>query len=305
MGTRDDMCGIDVGRMAELGGFAEEITIIGCAYKERGEVLYRVTDDPQEAYIFYENAARQGLLPTLPQIYVRREIVPAGQRERMTDEAKRTCARQMQGAFNTDFWGLFDTLAASDASNGAFRLLEQQRQMLEGRYAREPLDLFCVFLNEALLRHRLTPQVYAQFANWADENYEKMADDWIVKEQHERTFYGFAFYRNLGRLNMRVDTAPFNLLQKQQSLRQQGFAVTPIFRRTLQYKENAALPKVRREFQEWLENIVRSLALPFEDAIRATTMSCAPFSVGDLAELSETACETLEYYCALWGMQRA
>lgn len=34
MGTRDDMCGIDVARMAELGGFAEEITIIGCVYKQ-------------------------------------------------------------------------------------------------------------------------------------------------------------------------------------------------------------------------------------------------------------------------------
>lgn len=86
MGTRDDMCGIDVARMAELGGFAEEITIIGCVYKQDGDVLYRVTDDPDEAYHFYENAARQGILPTLPQIYVRREIIPAGQRERMTDE---------------------------------------------------------------------------------------------------------------------------------------------------------------------------------------------------------------------------
>ena len=104
MGTRDDMCGIDVARMAELGGFAEEITIIGCVYKQDGDVLYRVTDDPDEAYHFYESAARQGILPTLPQIYVRREIIPAGQRERMTDEAKLTCARQMRDAFDSRFW---------------------------------------------------------------------------------------------------------------------------------------------------------------------------------------------------------
>lgn len=52
MGTRDDMCGIDVARMAELGGFAEEITIIGCVYKQDSDVLYRVTDDPDEAYRF-------------------------------------------------------------------------------------------------------------------------------------------------------------------------------------------------------------------------------------------------------------
>ena len=52
MGTRDDMCGIDVARMAELGGFAEEITIIGCVYKQDGDVLYRVTDDPTKLTIF-------------------------------------------------------------------------------------------------------------------------------------------------------------------------------------------------------------------------------------------------------------
>lgn len=110
------MCGIDVARMAELGGFAEEITIIGCVYKQDGDVLYRVTDDPDEAYHFYESAARQGILPTLPQIYVRREIIPAGQRERMTDEAKLTCARQMRDAFDSRFWQCFDALAANSGS---------------------------------------------------------------------------------------------------------------------------------------------------------------------------------------------
>lgn len=188
MGTRDDMCGIDVARMAELGGFAEEITIIGCVYKQDGDVLYRVTDDPDEAYHFYENAARQGILPTLPQIYVRREIIPAGQRERMTDEAKLTCARQMRDAFDSRFWQCFDALAATPAANSAADILERYRKDLEGRYAREPLDLFSAFLDEALERHRLSTEAYADFAGWLEENYEKMADDWIVKEQYERTF---------------------------------------------------------------------------------------------------------------------
>lgn len=231
MGTRDDMCGIDVARMAELGGFAEEITIIGCVYKQDGDVLYRVTDDPDEAYRFYESAARQGILPTLPQIYVRREIIPAGQHERMTDEAKLTCARQMRDAFDSRFWQCFDALAATPAENSAANILERYRKDLEGRYAREPLDLFSVFLDEALERHRLSTEAYADFAGWLEENYEKMADDWIVKEQYERTFYGFASYRDAATLNLRVDTAPFNLLEKQQDLRQQGVHVTPIFKK--------------------------------------------------------------------------
>lgn len=133
MGTRDDMCGIDVARMAELGGFAEEITIIGCVYKQDGDVLYRVTDDPDEAYHFYENAARQGILPTLPQIYVRRELIPAGQRERMTDEAKLTCARQMRDAFDSRFWQCFDALADTPAENSAADILERYRNDLESR----------------------------------------------------------------------------------------------------------------------------------------------------------------------------
>lgn len=120
MGTRDDMCGMDVGRMEDLGGFAEEITILGCAYKQDGEVLYRVTDSADEAYAFYESAARKGLLPTLPQTYVRREIIPAGQRERMTDEAKLACARQMRDDFDAAFWQLFDRLNAGATSNRAY-----------------------------------------------------------------------------------------------------------------------------------------------------------------------------------------
>lgn len=303
MGTRDDMCGIDVARMAELGGFAEEITIIGCVYKQDGDVLYRVTDDPDEAYHFYENAARQGILPTLPQIYVRREIIPAGQRERMTDEAKLTCARQMRDAFDSRFWQCFDALAATPAANSAADILERYRKDLEGRYAREPLDLFSVFLDEALERHRLSTEAYADFTGWLEENYEKMADDWIVKEQYERTFYGFASYRDAATLNLRVDTAPFNLLEKQQDLRQQGVHVTPIFKKTIQYRESAALPKVRRQFQDWLKETVQQLAVPFEEAINEGACSQTPFGEDDLTDLSAPAQTTLRYYQIFWGLE--
>lgn len=302
MGTRDDMCGIDVARMAELGGFAEEITIIGCVYKQDGDVLYRVTDDPDESYHFYENAARQGILPTLPQIYVRREIIPAGQRERMTDEAKLTCARQMRDAFDSRFWQCFDALAATPAANSAADILERYRKDLEGRYARESLDLFSVFLDEALERHRLSTEAYANFAGWLEENYEKMADDWIVKEQYERTFYGFASYRDAATLNLRVDTAPFNLLEKQQDLRQQGVHVTPIFKKTIQYRESAALPKVRRQFQDWLKETVQQLAVPFEEAINEGACSQTPFGEDDLTDLSAPAQTTLRYYQIFWGL---
>lgn len=303
MGTRDDMCGIDVARMAELGGFAEEITIIGCAYKKDGEVLYRVTDDPDEAYRFYQDAACEGLLPTLPQIYVRREIIPAGQRERMTDEAKRSCAREIQRAFDARFWQLFDALAETAATDSAHDVLADARASLEGRYAREALDLFSVFLDEALARHRLTPASYARFSSWAEENYEKMADDWIVKEQYERTFYGFASYKDPASLNVRVDTAPFNLLQKQQEMRRQGVAATPIFRKTVQYKESSAVAKVRRDFQDWLKETIKRFALPFETAISGDHAIAAPFDTATLEELSAPAQETLRYYLGLWGMQ--
>lgn len=302
MGTRDDMCGIDVARMVELGGFAEEITIIGCVYKQDGDVLYRVTDDPDEAYRFYQDAAREGLLPTLPQIYVRREIIPAGQRERMTDEAKRSCAREMQRAFDARFWQLFDALAETAATDSAHDVLADARASLEGRYAREALALFSVFLDEALARHRLTPASYARFSSWAEENYEKMADDWIVKEQYERTFYGFASYRDAATMNLRVDTAPFNLLEKQQDLRQQGVHVTPIFKKTIQYRESAALPKVRRQFQDWLKETVQQLAVPFEEAINEGACSQTPFGEDDLTDLSAPAQTTLRYYQIFWGL---
>lgn len=302
MGTRDDMCGIDVGRMAELGGFAEEITIYGCAYKENGEVLYRVTDDADEAYRFYDGAARKGLLPTLPHVYVRREIIPAGQRERMTDEAKRTCARQMQAAFDASFWTLLDALAACAPTNGAYEMLERHRQALEGRYAREPLALFSVFLDEALRRHRLTREAYEQFAAWVQENEEKMADDWIVKERNERTFYGFASGDSADALRLQVDTAPYNLLEKQQALRLQGKNVTPMFCQTMQYRESAELPKVRRQFQEWLKDTAVQVALPFETALTSGDTPKAPFAAADYETLSEAARRTLDYYLHLWGL---
>ena len=130
-----------------------------------------------------------------------------------------------------------------------------------------------------------------------------MADEWIVKEQYERTFYGFASYKDPASLNVRVDTAPFNLLQKQQEMRRQGVAATPIFRKTVQYKESSAVAKVRRDFQDWLKETIKRFALPFETAISGDHAVAAPFDTAALEELSAPAQETLRYYLGLWGMQ--
>lgn len=143
-----------------------------------------------------------------------------------------------------------------------------------------------------------------QFDTWVKENYEKMVDDWIVKEKYERTFYGFAYYKDPESLNVRVDTAPFNLLQKQQDMRQQGFTATPIFKKTIQYKESSAVPKIRRQFQDWLKATVERWALPFEEATCGDHQP-APFAAAELENLSEPARATLTDYCALWGLEIA
>ena len=219
----------------------------------------------------------------------------------MTDEAKRTCARQMQAAFDAQFWAYMDALAASAPSDSASTLIEQARQQLDGRFAREPLALFAVFLEDAWRRHRLSRDAYTQFSAWLQENEEKMTDDWIVKERNERTFYGFASGDNPDSLRLQVDTAPYNLLEKQQSLRLAGKLVTPLFSRTLQYKESAELPKMRRQFQDWLKTVANALALPYEAHLASDTPQ-APFDPADCAALSETARRTIDYYLHLWGM---
>lgn len=303
MGTRDDMCGMDVAKMEELGGFAEEITIIGCAYKTDKDIFYRVSDNPDEVYLFYKNAATNGLLPTLPQFYVRRDIIPAGQRERMTIEAKLACVRQMRRDFDARFWQYFDVLAEFDAEKRLTVLFERQQQALEGRYNREALELFAVFLNDALKRRHLTAMEHRYFVSWLEENYEKMADDWMIKERYERTFYGFAYYTASTALSYQIDTMPLQLLLKQQDLRLRDFKVTPIFKKTCQYKENAALPRVRQQFAEWLKDVVEKWAVPYEQAVDSLGLLQMPFDCADIDNLSTPAQKTLHGVLRLWGMQ--
>lgn len=303
MGTRDDMCGMDVAQMEELGGFAEEIMIVGCAYKADDDIFYRVSDDPNEIYLFYKDAAIQGLLPTIPQCYVRREIIPAGQRERMITEAKLACVRQMRRDFDARFWQCFDVLAKIDATNNFRELFEGQRQALEGRYNREVLELFAVFLNDAIRRRFLSLEDYKYFTTWLAANYEKMVDDWMVKERYERTFYGLAYFMEPTTINYLVDTTPFNLFLKQQDLRLQNFKVTPIFYKTCQYKENAALPKIRKQFNEWLKEITRKWAVPYELEINSGEKRCPPFDTITFNKLSMPAQRTLQYAQKLWGLR--
>lgn len=302
MGTRDDMCGMDVAQMEDLGGFAQEISVFGCAYKANNSIFYRVTDNPNELYIFYKNCYQQEIYPTLPEIFTERHIIPAGQREAMVFEAKKSCARLLQASFNVDFWQCFDNLTALPASNHALQLLTPQQHALEGRYASDSLNLFEVFADYCLERHCLTLESHQTFSDWIAANRERMVDDWIIKERYERTFYGFGYYKDENDLHVQVDTEPFNLMLKQQDMLLEGFHVTPLLQKTLQFKENRALPTIRKNFTEWLKDTLIAFAIPVERLLDTSPRTSLSQETTAHAKLSERATKTINYYNALWRL---
>lgn len=252
---RDIQCSMDVGRMAELGRFAEEFTVYGYACWKDGEPYYRLSRDEKVICCFLEKRKLEGYVPTLVETHMQRSAVPSGMEEDIWQEEQLNLGADLMRYYSDSFLQELDQLGKIPATNAASALLENWREKLEGRFDRELQKVFDKITDFAFLSKQLTKGTYEDFCEWSRNNWTQMDDDVLIKDVHERTLYGFLF-ENDGKIIEDLDARFENVYRKRQDVVLKGLLATPIFEKTYWFRTQSDYTRIKQEFRELLHAIV-------------------------------------------------
>lgn len=254
---RDIQCSNDVGRMAELGKFDKEFTVYGCAYRQGDETYYRVSDDPETIYQFWELNQREGIYPSAVQNHTQITAVPSGMEEDIWTEEKWQLGYLLMDSYQDEFLKQLNHLGNRPARNAANIYMNSWKNDLEGKFDREHLSLFEAFNNYFFLRKQLDNKSYSEFKNWLGSIWRQMEDDCILKDVFERTLYGFVWEKE-GERHIEYD-AQYVLVQRQWlNMVSRGVIVTPIFNKVYSFRAFTDFAKIKQEFQ----NLITQLFFP-------------------------------------------
>ena len=212
---RDIQCGMDVGRMAELGKFDKEFTVYGCAYWQNGEAYYPLSNKAESIYRFCEAGRLPNILTTAVMSYTVTTSVPSGTCDDIWQTVQWQLARKLAAEYADGYLELLSQLAAAAATDAAWPILQHVQQLLEGRFQRDQLTLFARLAEDCLAAKYLTTAAYQQLQQWLAFNWRQMEDDVLLKDSHGRTLHGFA-YRQSGQIRYHYDAQYAVIYHKRQ-----------------------------------------------------------------------------------------
>ncbi|MFR6290756.1 MAG: hypothetical protein ACLUKQ_04820 [Peptococcaceae bacterium] len=252
---RDIKCGMDVGKMAELGRFDQEFTVYGCAYQEQEEIYYRLSEDADVIYSFIENCLYQGNYTTPLSFYTKISAVPSGMRDDIWLKSKWKLAYQLEQQYPNSYFQWLEKFSAIEGNDAALPIVEKKKEQLDGRYDRKQLYLFEQLLGICRGKKLLSEKSYTQLNDWVQRIWLQMEDDLILKQRIERTLYGFAYLDAPGNVQYCCDADKISVKKKQYGHFTEGTVVTPILKNTYWFDDFTQIGRIKKEFQENLAQI--------------------------------------------------
>ena len=252
---RDIQCGMDVGRMAELGKFDKEFTVYGCAYWQNGEAYYPLSNKAESIYRFCEAGRLPNILTTAVMSYTVTTSVPSGTCDDIWQTVQWQLARKLAAEYADGYLELLSQLAAAAATDAAWPILQHVQQLLEGRFQRDQLTLFARLAEDCLAAKYLTTAAYQQLQQWLAFNWRQMEDDVLLKDSHGRTLHGFA-YRQSGQIRYHYDAQYAVIYHKRQQLSAQGVLTTPICSHTYWFSAFSQFTAIKKQFAALLSELL-------------------------------------------------
>lgn len=301
---RDIRCAESVGEMARLGKFDREFTVYGCAYQEKNEILYRISEHEETIYRFCEKSRLNGVYPTAVLSHTQRTGVPSGMEAAIWQEEQWNLAHLLQESFSDGFLNLLQQLHDKPSANGAYKMLQQWQERLEGRFRRDWLQVFDCYAEYCFMAKKLDKESYAQLKQWSAYNWKQMEDDIIIKDIYERTLHGI-LYEVDGGLQGDYDAQYATVYRKQQQLISQGILVTPVYSKTCWFRTFTDFSKIKEQYVVHM----RELLEPCISFMRQVAELPSFISVEEFAEIytkvkaqgTQAEVDTLNLYGHRWG----
>ena len=252
---RDVNCSTDVAMMEKLGRFDKEFIVYGCTYKEQGKRLYYMTSQREKIYEHIQNCLLQDIWPTSVQSLLVSCAVPAGSREEIAQEAKIALAEQMKKDFSDDYFKLLQDIAPKSVTDGALKLLLNEKNNLEGYFDRDYLLRFEGLIEMAYCEKILTTNSFIMLKEWVKKELRQMEDDLVLKNHFKRTFSGFAYLEN-DKINYFYDGQKETVFEKKYQLQKEGYMTTPIIVKNFWFDGKTSLKSIRNKYESFLWKII-------------------------------------------------
>lgn len=252
---RDIQCGSSVAQMEQLGKFAQEFTVYGCAYRQDGETYYRISEHAETIYRFCERSRLSGLYTTKAMSYTERTGVPSGTQDDIWEESKWMLAQQLSEIYLDSYLDLINQLSAFPSNNAAWALLQPWQKRLDGRFERDRLQLFGHVIDYCFGAKLLYQNNYRQLKDWLEDNWRQMEDDVILKGTFERTLHGIA-YQRYGQIFYEYDAQYAKVYQKRQQYLSEGVLVTPIYSQTYWFDTFNKFTEVKVQYLDKLSQLL-------------------------------------------------
>ncbi len=304
--NRDMRCAADVGRMAELGRFDVQFDVYGSAVQEsEGKIYYWATSKEDKLYDCIQQKRLEEKYFTPIVCQSRRTKVPAGMKEQLLQETKYALLRQLKRDYeDSDYFALMQPFFQMTANDEALPILESYQEHVDGHFDDTELQLFLGAAWIAYEAKVLSCSSYKQLLQWHNTVRQQMADDPVVADNLERTFYGFIYQKADGSNACVIDAQRMMVVHRRQEKLLQGLLVGPIMQKKYWFQSFQQLEEIRKNYQRWLlqgqnENYFHILwAIHCSKSI---IEYAALQSIKEKLKDNKRASQAVSYYQALWN----
>ena len=298
-----------VNKQAEMNCFEQDCTVYGYSWKrENGKRMYSMSDDELLIQRTYEEHVLEGCTLTPMQQWTTRAIVKEETQEDLFLYFKLQLAKQLKEQFPDAYFEALIQLQQVPGDAQAEELLLEWQEELDGYFNEEELYLFAGAVDYAYVTKHLPEWRYMQFCKWIKLTKKQMMRKMQLHDNFERTFYGVAYQsKTTGAYAFLCNANEKSLYNKVKEMDEEGVLHTPIYQKTYWYNRSNDLPKVRKQFESdlkelmdenYLDRIIALQSLP--SAIPEELWNSC---IGQLEiQNTEAAVEGLRYWGRRWNI---
>lgn len=250
---RDAQCAADVKQMEEFGRFPTEFKIFGTtSWDEKGKIYYYATEDEDKLYAYMQQKQFSGVYFTPISSYMHYTKVFSEKKEEFLYNTKYMLLKKMKQYYEPEYFSLMQSFFEESPNNESDPILEQNREKIEGYFDDAALQIFQGLLELAYESKTIKQSGYNQFKEWHDNVRHQMEEEPIGDGIFERTFYGFAYYTNMGMVKTFIDARKQSVVHKRDTLLLNGMMVGSILQKKYYFKELSQINFMKEQYRQWL-----------------------------------------------------
>lgn len=255
--NRDMQIAQDFSAMAEMGYLDKEFTMYGAAYLGiDDEMKYIISSKQDEIFRFSEMSAYHQICPSPVRCYAEICPVPSGYEEDIAQQVKFRLAKRLQQDYKKPLFESLNHFAQIDGNDAAYDLLFEEQEKIEGLFDRDTLAIFEGLVDLAYQKKLLSQRSLNEFTKWMKKIKQQMEDDLVIRDILEKTFYGYAYRIQNGRLKYIINAQHETIFASVLKAQDQGYRPSPIFNKTYYYNYKYTLDDVRNDFNQRIKTLL-------------------------------------------------